>query len=111
MAVLASAGRGNDPLPETDRPEYRAKALAWLQKFVKMQQEALEKNFNANRYSCQRSMRELLQHKDLASVRPPALTNLPAGEHKEWENFWNEVDTLIEKADALIPEPSPGENP
>jgi len=52
-----------------------------------------------------------LQHKDLASVRPPALISLPAGERKEWENFWNAVETLIEKADALPPDPSGGGTP
>jgi len=52
-----------------------------------------------------------LQHKDLSSIRPPALKNLPAGERKEWENFWDKVATLLEKADALIPDPSAKENP
>jgi hypothetical protein len=110
-AVLASAGRGNDPPPEADRPKYRARALDWLQQFVKAQQEALEKDFTANRYSCEKNLRVLLQHKDLASVRAPALNNLPAGERKEWENFWDEVETLLEKADALPPDPSAGQNP
>jgi tetratricopeptide (TPR) repeat protein/S1-C subfamily serine protease len=110
-ALLASAGQGSDPPTEADRPEYRAKALAWLQDFVKSQQKVLEKDFNANRYSCQINLRVLLRHKDLASVRPPALNNLPEGERKKWENFWNEVETLLEKADALTPDPSAKENP
>jgi tetratricopeptide (TPR) repeat protein len=110
-ALLASAGAGSDPPPEADRPQYRAKALAWLEKFVKAAQEALEKNLDANRYSCQGSVRVLLQHKDLAPVREPALNNLPAGERKDWENFWNEVETLLEKADALPSDPSAGQNP
>ena len=79
--------------------------------FLKTQQEALEKNFTANRYSCQINIRLLLQHKDLASIRPPALNNLPAGERKGWENFWNKVETLLEKADALPSDPSAKENP
>ncbi len=103
VALLASAGQGSDPPSEAERPKYRAKALAWLQKFVKAEQEALEKNFNANRYSCQKSLRMLLLHKDLASVRPPAFNNIPAGERKQWETFWDEVETLLDKADALTP--------
>src|SRR5262249_49379443 len=43
-ALLAAAGKGSDPPAEADRPKYRAKALAWLQKFVKTQQQALEKD-------------------------------------------------------------------
>jgi tetratricopeptide (TPR) repeat protein/S1-C subfamily serine protease len=99
-AILASAGKGSDPPPEADRPKYRAKALASLQQFVKAQQEALEKDRVAHRNSCQINLRVLLQHKDLASVRPPALKALPAGEREQWDNFWNEVDALLGKADA-----------
>jgi tetratricopeptide (TPR) repeat protein/S1-C subfamily serine protease len=110
-ALLASAGKGSDPPPEADRPKYRAKALVWLQRLVKAQHEALEKDFNANRYSCQLHLRVLLQHKDLAPARPPALNNFPAAERKEWESFWDEVETLLEKADALPPDPSAGQNP
>jgi tetratricopeptide (TPR) repeat protein len=106
VAVLASAGKGNDPPPAADRSKYRAKALAWLQQFVKTQREALAKDLSANRYSCQLNLRVLLLHTDLASVRPPALNGLPADERKDWENFWNEVDTLLDKADALTPDSS-----
>jgi hypothetical protein len=109
VAVLASAGRGSDAPPEADRPKYRTKALAWLRVLVKTQQEALERDRNANRYPCQQALRALLQHKDLASVRPPALNDLPAGERKEWEDFWNEVEALLEKADALPPDPAASE--
>src|SRR5262249_54771813 len=80
VAVLVSAGKGSDPAPEVDRPAYRAKALGNLQKFVRTQQEALEKDFNANRYSCENNLRVLLQHKDFVSVRLPALDGLPESE-------------------------------
>ncbi len=110
-ALRASAGSGNDPPPEADRPKYRAKALAALQKFVNAHQQALEKDFSGNRYSCQNEVRALLLHKDLALVRPPALKNFPVSERKEWEDFWNEVETLLEKADALPSDPSAGQNP
>jgi tetratricopeptide (TPR) repeat protein/WD40 repeat protein/tRNA A-37 threonylcarbamoyl transferase component Bud32 len=110
-ALLASAGKGSDPPPEADRPKYRAKALAWLQHLVKTQREALEKDFNANRNSCQINLHVLLQHKDLAPVRPPALNNFPAAERKEWESFWDEVETLLEKSERAAPDPSPRQNP
>src|SRR5262249_41975133 len=42
-ALRASAGRGSEMLPEAERPKYRAKALTWLRRYVKTQQEALEK--------------------------------------------------------------------
>src|SRR5262249_7946227 len=98
--LLASAGKGSDPPANADRPKYRAKALAWLQNFVKTQQEALEKGLNAHRSACQINLQQLLQHKDFASVRLPDLDNLPGGEGTKWETFWNEVDALLEKADA-----------
>jgi tetratricopeptide (TPR) repeat protein/WD40 repeat protein len=110
-ALLASTGSGSEPPPDADRPAYRAKALAWLQKYLKAEQEGLEKNLSVHRYTCQQNLRVLLQHKDLASVRPPALSKLPAEQRKEWETFWKEVDTLLDKADALPPDPSPKENP
>jgi hypothetical protein len=99
-AVLAAEGKGSNPPPEAERPKYRARALAWLQKFLKTQQEALQKNFNAHRSSCQINLRHLLQHKELASVRLPVLDSLPADEGTKWEDFWNEVEALLEKADA-----------
>jgi tetratricopeptide (TPR) repeat protein len=111
VAVLVSEGKGSDPAPEADRAQYRVKALAWLRKFVRSQQEALEKDRKANRYPCQVNVRVLLQHRDLAPVRPPALNNLPAAERKEWDNFWDQVDALLEKAGGLMPDPSPEEKP
>jgi tetratricopeptide (TPR) repeat protein/S1-C subfamily serine protease len=111
VALLAAAGEGNDPPPVEDRAKYRAKALAWLQSFVKAQQRALEKEVNTNRYLCQSNLRLLAQHKDLTSVRPPALNSLPAEERKAWGSFWSKVDALLEKADAPSLDPSPGANP
>jgi tetratricopeptide (TPR) repeat protein/tRNA A-37 threonylcarbamoyl transferase component Bud32 len=110
-ALLVAAGKGSDPPPEADRPFYRARAHAWLQQLVKGQQEALEKNFSANRHSCRIQLRVLMQHIDLAPVRPPALNNLPAAEGMAWDNFWNQVERLLEKADALPPDSSAGQNP
>jgi tetratricopeptide (TPR) repeat protein len=107
-ALFASAGKGNDPPPEAARPQYRAKALAWLRSYVKTQQEAFEKNSTGNRYSCQKDLRVLLLHQDLAAVRAPALNELPPTERQQWESFWSEVDTLLQRADAPIPEPSAG---
>jgi tetratricopeptide (TPR) repeat protein/S1-C subfamily serine protease len=82
-ALLAAEATGSDPPPESDRPKYRAKALAWLRSYLKAQEEALAKDASANRYFCQQNLRGLLQHKGLASVRPPALGNLPADEREE----------------------------
>jgi hypothetical protein len=59
----------------------------------------------------QTNLRVLVQHKDLASVRPPALDKLPAGERKEWESLWKDVETLLDKADALPPDPSIEQHP
>jgi tetratricopeptide (TPR) repeat protein/S1-C subfamily serine protease len=104
-SLQASAGAGNGPPPEADRPKYRAKALAWLRTFLKAQTEALKKDFKASRHPCQLNLRLLLQHKDLAAVRQPALNNIPEAERKDWESFWDDVDALLEKAEAASPEP------
>jgi S1-C subfamily serine protease/tetratricopeptide (TPR) repeat protein len=103
-AVLASAGRGTDPPPEAERPKYRARALTLLRSYVKAQQQALDGNPQANRYVCQQNLRVLAQHRDLASVRRQALDELPADERPQWESFWNDVDSLLRRADAPVPE-------
>jgi tetratricopeptide (TPR) repeat protein len=103
-ALQASAGKGHEPPDEGDRPAYRANALAWLQRFVKTQQEELEKNGAVQRYAIQVNARTLLQHKDFPSVQPPAHGTLPEGERTDWEKFWKEVETLLEKSGALSPE-------
>jgi hypothetical protein len=98
LAVLASAGAGNDAPPEGERAKYRAKALAWLRDYVKTQQESLAKSTGADRYAYEKGLRELTQHRDLAAVRLPALDTLPAAERRDWERFWAEVDALLQKA-------------
>jgi tetratricopeptide (TPR) repeat protein/S1-C subfamily serine protease len=103
VAVLASAGKGIDPPPEADRPAYRTKALTALRQLVGVQQAALAKDRAANRYAVERALRALLLHRDLASVRAPALANLPASERKEWEGFWNDVEILLERAETADP--------
>jgi tetratricopeptide (TPR) repeat protein len=102
-ALLASVGSGSDPPPEAARSQYRAKALAWLRDYLKAQEATLDKDLNANRYSCQKDIRLLLQHKDFASVRSPALKELPENERKDWESLWRGVDRLIQKAEAVSP--------
>jgi len=102
-ALLASAGKGIDPPPIAERPKYRAKALASLRNFITAQEEALPKDFKTNRISCQKSIRTRLLHKDVASVRHPALNDLPEGERPAWESFWSEVDDLLQKADVPNP--------
>jgi tetratricopeptide (TPR) repeat protein len=99
-ALLASLGAGTDPPPEVERPKYRAKALTWLRGYLKAQEETLAKNAHANRYSCQKDIRLLLQHKDFASVRPPVREDLPANERREWEDFWSQVDSFLQKAET-----------
>jgi len=98
VTLLAAAGKGNQPPPEADRPKYRAKALAWLRQFLHANQQELEKPRNIDPYRVPGNLRMLLQHKDFASVRPPALGQLPAAERKQWESFWRDVEALLQKA-------------
>ncbi len=104
-AILASAGAGNDSPPAAERPRYRAKALAWLRQYLKAQHTAVEKKSGASAYSYQIDLRVLLLDKRLESVRLPALAQLPIAERREWESFWSEADSLLQRAEALISEP------
>jgi elongation factor P--beta-lysine ligase len=67
---------------------------------MESQEQALQKDAKANRTSCQRNIRALLQHRDFVSVRPPALADLPQSERREWESFWGEADDLLQKANG-----------
>jgi tetratricopeptide (TPR) repeat protein len=98
--VLAAAGAGQDPPPTAERPRYRAAALPWLRQFVAVWRQALDRDPQRSRYAVQQNLRTLLQHDDLASVRPPALDGLAADERQPWQAFWKEVQTLLERADA-----------
>ncbi len=80
-------------------------ALAWLGEYLKLQRASLDKDASANGYSCQAGLRTILQHNGLASVRQPALGNLPARERAAWENFWSEVETLLARAEDATPGP------
>jgi WD40 repeat protein len=57
------------------------------------------------RYSYQKNLRVLLQHMDLDLVLP-ALNNVPAEEGREWERFWSEVETLLQKSGGGAREPT-----
>jgi tetratricopeptide (TPR) repeat protein len=100
VGALAAAGKGKDAPLEAERSQYRAKALRWLRQYLKVHEQALEKNKGGVRYLIQQNVRVLLQHQDLAPIRPPALDSIPDGERKEWQAFWNDVRTLLEQADA-----------
>jgi tetratricopeptide (TPR) repeat protein/tRNA A-37 threonylcarbamoyl transferase component Bud32 len=100
VCLLAAAGKGKEPPPEAERPEYRSQALNWLKQYLKAHQQALEKDFNGYRYPFQQNVRLLLYHQDLAEIRPPALKGLPEDERKEWQNFWDDVQKLLKKADG-----------
>jgi tetratricopeptide (TPR) repeat protein len=98
--LLAGGGQGHEPPAQADRPTHRARALPSLQQYLKIHQLALQKNPDTFRYIVQQNVRLLTQHADLASVRPPALDSLPEDERQQWRAFWQDVQTLLERADA-----------
>jgi tetratricopeptide (TPR) repeat protein len=102
VKLLAAAGQGNDPPAQANRPTYRAGALPWLRQYLKIHQLALEKNPDTFRYIVQQNIRLLTQHADLVSVRSPALDSLPEEERQQWQAFWLDVQTLLERADAPV---------
>jgi tetratricopeptide (TPR) repeat protein len=98
--VLTAAGKGNDLAPDSERSGWRGKALPWLRQYLQLCRQALEKNPNGMRYPIQQALRVLDQHADLASVRPPALDNLPEDERQSWQAFWNDVQSMLERVDT-----------
>jgi tetratricopeptide (TPR) repeat protein len=100
VSLLAAAGKGNDPPAQAERAPYRVKALGWLQQYLQFCRQAQKINPDGLRYPLQQALRQLLQHQDLASVRPPALNDLPAEERQQWQAFWIDVQAMVQQVDA-----------
>jgi Flp pilus assembly protein TadD len=100
FSALAAAGKGQDgaKLPEAQRAELRAKALAWLQADLKAYQGLL-KDKEDQRPLLRQRMEHWLNDKDFAAVRSPtALAKLPEAERKRWQQLWTDVAALLKRA-------------
>jgi serine/threonine-protein kinase len=99
-AARAGAGKGHEPPPESERAKYRVKTLTWLRRYLELHERDLDTDSPRSRYGVQQGVRLLLQHNDLALVRPGAVEQLPAAERSEWQSFWDDVTRLVQRADT-----------
>jgi serine/threonine-protein kinase len=100
-AVLAAAGQGNDTanLSGQERIKWRRQALAWLRADLSLWRKHLGNGKAEERPKALKVLRLWQRDADLAGVRDPkALAKLAAGERADWQQFWREVDALIQKA-------------
>jgi hypothetical protein len=100
-AVLAGVGRGeDDPRPdEAARNRWREQARDWFRADLRLYAKTVESG-NAND---RKAVVNHLQHwkvcPDLAPVRDPgAQKKLPEAERKEWQALWDEIETLLQRA-------------
>jgi tetratricopeptide (TPR) repeat protein len=100
-AALAGCGQGvdADQLDPQERARLRQQALDWLRADLKAYRQLLEKSQGKDGPTIAKQMQHWLQDDDFAGVRgAEALARLPQGERPEWENLWQEIEALRQRA-------------
>src|SRR5262249_53552033 len=105
-AALAAAGQGLDAglLDSKDRSRWRKQALQWLRDDL----TALAKRLKSGKPQDRRLVRLRLGNwkceQELASLRDPAaVARLPADEQQACQQFWAEVEALLNAIDSGDP--------
>jgi Flp pilus assembly protein TadD len=106
-SLLAADGHGMDALTEGEKATSRSMALRWLRTYLQDEQKNLKQNHNHYRYTFQQNVRKLYDLRELAGIQPSVLSKLPDAERKEWQSFWDNVRSSLEKADVSIFVPPP----
>jgi tetratricopeptide (TPR) repeat protein len=99
-AVLAAAGNGEDAskLESKEQSRLRQQALAWLRDSLKQYGQQLEDADAKSRQAVKQTLQHWQKDPDLDSVRrKEALAQLPEAERTAWQEFWAEVETLLQK--------------
>jgi eukaryotic-like serine/threonine-protein kinase len=106
-AACAAAQAGCDlgfdqPAPDdAGRARLRAEALAWLKADLAAWSDAIAGDESAERDRALDALSRWKSSPNLEEVRGPSrLSRLRLSEQAEWRAFWNEVDTLISKAQS-----------
>jgi tetratricopeptide (TPR) repeat protein len=82
---------------EEERARWRRQALAWLRQQLTVW-DGTPKKAREHWREAERVMRVLRDDSALAVVRrPEALARLPAGESREWQRYWGEVDARVKR--------------
>jgi serine/threonine protein kinase/Flp pilus assembly protein TadD len=96
-AALAGCGQGKDGVQLDDREQARLRqqALDWLRADLRAYRQAMEKGADKVSPGVAQQMGHWLGDADFAGVRgPDALARLSAGERRDWQQLWQEVDAL-----------------
>jgi tetratricopeptide (TPR) repeat protein len=99
-AALAAAGRGADAsnLDAKEKTRLRQQARERLRGALKSQTERLENVDAKTRAALRKDLEHWQQDADLASVRDEkALAQLPEAERAAWQQFWADVEKLLQK--------------
>jgi hypothetical protein len=102
-AVLAGCGHGQDPtdLDEESCAGFRNQALGWLRAELEVHRRLLEAHPERTRGWVAGSLTRWLRAPYFAAVRAPdALTRLPEDERRAWQELWEEVEALRQRADT-----------
>src|SRR5262249_51603256 len=112
-AALAGCGQGQDAdqLDAKERARLRQQALDWLRPDLKAYQQAMNQAADKVSGVVAQRMQHWQQDEDFAGVRgPEALAKLPEAERSDWQQLWQEVEALRQRAagraeKAAIPRP------
>jgi serine/threonine protein kinase/tetratricopeptide (TPR) repeat protein len=108
-AALAGCGAGEDAaqLTDAERAALRQQALDWLRADLDAWRGLLDKEPDKARPAVAQQMQHWLRDPDFKGVRgPDALAKLPEAERPAWQQFWADVQRLLDRA-AATPTPAP----
>lgn len=107
-AALAADGKGIDPPPISERPEFRRQARDWLAAAFAACRKTFENAPELNRDSVHGKMQHWLADTDLASIRDrDKLRSLHPDEQRALEKLWDDVRALRERTAPLELLPPP----
>jgi tetratricopeptide (TPR) repeat protein len=102
-AALAGCGQSSDAqsLDENKRAALRQQARDWLYTDLAAYRRRLEKEQERTGPAVARMLAHWLEDSDFAGVRAAeALARLPEAERKEWQQLWQDVEVLRQRAAA-----------
>jgi hypothetical protein len=100
--ALAASGAGDaSKLGEKERRPLREQAQAWLREELARYEKLANQPDAESRQSAVELLRQVKVDSDFDHVRDPkALANLPEAERQRWQQFWQDVDAAMKKAQA-----------
>jgi hypothetical protein len=99
-AACAGCGQGEDAgrLDDQERARLRRQALTWLRADLAQHASTVEKGAPEARANVQRKLQHWQDDTDFAGVRGEALAKLPEAERQTWQQLWDEVEALRQRA-------------